>query len=197
MTWLLNTSATLRRAIALAVLVMVIAVMALAIMAASAHFIQAHQTIEDKRRTLGRLQAVRAQLPRAIEAMATRASDESGFLKGETEAVIRARMQQQFQSIADAQRVNVMSVGKAPDFIKEEVNYAGLQANIAGTHENLHRLLLALEIARPMLFVTYLTVRSPDALANRTPTRDPILTAQLRVYGALSPDDADPGEAAQ
>ncbi len=186
--WLLNSPLATRRAIAIAIMAVAILVLALLAASASANLMQVHRGIDEKRQMLGRLEAITAQLPRAMEAATPETPLDDGFLRGDSDAVIRASMQQQFQSIAGAQRVTVMSVGKAPDFVKNDVTYAGLQANVSGTVESMHRMLLALEVAQPMLFVTHLTVRSPDALGNRPPAAEPVLIAQLRVYGALRPD---------
>ncbi len=192
---ILNSSLAVRRSIVIGILAAIIGSLWLMVFAAGTQLMQSHAAVQEKRRLLGRLEAVSEQLPLAMQASPANKERGGGFLTGDSEPVIRAAMQQQFQSIAAAQGLGVMSVGKAPDFVRNDVTYAGLQANVSGTVASMHRTLMALEMAQPMLFVTHLTVRSPDGLSNRKPIAEPVLVAQLRVYGALRPDIAGSREA--
>ncbi len=190
---LLNSSLAVRRSVVIAILTAITGAVCLVMAVAGTGLYQSHAAIEEKRRLLGRLEAVSEQLPLAMRAAPAGGGPNDGFLNGDSEPVIRATMQQQFQSIAAAQGLGVMSVGKAPDFVRNDVTYAGLQANVSGSVASMHRTLMALEMAQPMLFVTHLTVRSPDGLSKRQPVAEPVLVAQLRIYGALRPDVAPAG----
>ena len=111
-----------------------------------------------------------------------------GFLSGQSETIIRADLQKRFMSAASSHDVGVISVGNAPNFVKDEVNYAGLQANVSGTIEHLQQLLIELETTNPILFISELTIRAPDTDRRASTRVAPRLEAQMRVYGALRPD---------
>ncbi|MEX3012097.1 type II secretion system protein GspM [Hoeflea sp. TYP-13] len=195
MIWLLNSSKAVQRTLAIGILLLALSGIALTITGALTSVIRAQNSLDEKRQLLGHLQMITKQLPLVAEQ--TAASNEAAsreFLSGESESLIRANLQQRFKQIASAQRVSVISVGNAPDFVRNEVTYAGLQANLSGSIENLHKTLLALESSKPILFVTKLTVRSTDGLSLKKPVAEPVLVAQLRLYGALRP--TTPGEEA-
>ena len=151
------------------------------------------EAVTQKRLLLGRLHAIIERLPAELEH--TRQSNLAAseeFLSGDSETVIRASLQQKFTQVASSQSLAVVSVGNAPDIIRQQVTYAGLQDNVTGSIAALQKTLLALESTKPVLFVTKLTVRSTDQLALQKPVAEPVLVAQLRLYGALKPQLASP-----
>ncbi len=188
MIWLMNSHWMLQRAIAIGLVLLVASILALLAYSAVASLSQKHTEVDTKRQLLGRLQQIAEQLPVAI-AETSRANQTAydAFLSGESETLIRAELQQRFKQIANTQRVSVISVGNAPDFERDAISYAGLQANMSGTIANLHNTLLTLESSSPLLFITQLTIRSTDPLATREPVAEPVLMTQLRLYGAIRP----------
>ncbi len=192
MIWLLNCPRFLQRTIAAGFVILIGASIAFGATVAVSSLFETRNSINDKRQLLGRLQSIAKQLPVAIEE--TAASNQAAsqeFLSGESETLIRANLQQRFNQIAGTQKLSVISVGNAPDFTRNEITYTGLQANVSGNIANLHKTLLALESSRPILFITNLTIRSTDGLSTQAPVAEPILVAQLRLYGALRPETMD------
>tara|TARA_R110000744_G_scaffold70754_4_gene142856 strand:+ start:332 stop:931 length:600 start_codon:yes stop_codon:yes gene_type:complete len=199
MIWILNSSQSVRRILAIAIMVFVAGSLFLLLWLGVSDLYQKNDLVIEQRILLGQLQKTINRLPLLEEQQATILASRSDgdFLEGSSKTVIRAELQQRFKQIAGAQKVNVISVGDAPEFIKSEVIYIGLQANVSGTIESLHRAFLALESAQPLLFITRLTVRSTGGLSQQASISEPVLIAQLRLYGALRPNAAANAEPLQ
>ncbi|MDA4848842.1 type II secretion system protein GspM [Hoeflea poritis] len=195
MIWLLNSPRGLRRAVALGIVFGAICAAGFVAAGAFASLRHSNQSVIEKRELLGRLQSIANRLPEEIRntALAEEAASDE-FLSGESETVIRAGLQQQLKQTANAQHLNVISVGNAPDLGRDNLTYVGLQANVTGTIASLQKTLFALETAKPVLFVTKLTVRSTDQMALRAPVAEPVLVAQIRLYGALKPESEEAGK---
>ena len=186
---LLNSPLAVRRTIALLVLLAFLGLMIVTAAFAVFSIENAHNAIREQRLALGRLQSAISQMSNWNDSSDLVDSSASfGFLDGPSETIIRADLQKRFMVAAAGHQVGVISVGNVPNFVRNQVNYAGLQANVSGTIEQLHSLLIELETTNPILFITELTIRAPGSL-DSAPTRvAPRLEAQLRIYGALRPD---------
>ncbi|GKX35735.1 MAG: hypothetical protein MnENMB40S_33530 [Rhizobiaceae bacterium MnEN-MB40S] len=192
---LINSPLTVRRIVALLVLLTLVGVIIMTGLAAFLSVGNAHTAIHEQRIALGRLQSAISQMSHWNDSSRLVNSGASfGFLDGLSETIIRADLQKRFMAAAADHRVNVISVGNVPNFIKNAVNYAGLQANVSGTIGELQQLLIELETTSPILFITEMSIRAPNSSSRTPPRVEPPLEAQLRVYGALRPDSEQEAE---
>lgn len=186
---LINSPPAVRRTIALLVLLVLVGLIVTTGIVAVLSIEKAHTEIREQRLALGRLQSAISQMSNWNDSSdLVNSSASFGFLDGQSETIIRADLQKRFMTAATGQQVGVISVGNVPNFIKNQVNYAGLQANVSGTIEQLQKLLIELETTNPILFITELTIRAPQSFDSKRSRVAPQLEAQLRVYGALRPD---------
>jgi len=190
MTGLINSPLAVRRMVASLVLVILVGLIVMTGVLASLSVGSARMAIHEQRVALGRLQSAISQMSDWNYSSGLLKSEASfGFLSGQSETIIRADLQKRFMAAAASHQIGVISVGNVPNFLKNQVNYAGLQANISGTIEQLQQLLIELETTNPILFITELTIRAPASFNSEQPSTAPQLEAQLRVYGALRPDN--------
>ncbi len=194
MIWILNRPARTRQLLALGIALVLSGAIVLLFAFGASIVVQKYNRIDEQRTLLGQLNYIIDQMPNAqqMQAIQNETGSTVDFLRGPSETVIRANLQQRFKQMASEQKVNVISVGNAPDFTKGGIAYVGLQANVSGTIEGLHHTFLALESAQPLLFLTKLTVRSTGGISDQAPTSNPVLIAQLRLYGALQPQETAP-----
>ncbi|PSJ63453.1 type II secretion system protein GspM [Kumtagia ephedrae] len=186
-TRIVNASRRARRAIALAVLVMVLVASGFAVQLALSSVLDVNAEVREKREAIGRLQAIaglKAGLMREREMASPSAGAE--FLEGETEAVIRGNMQKHLSEVITAQNANVLSISNVPDLTVNGVRYVGVGADISGTVEAVYNAVLSVETSKPMI------VRSANLWLSGSigpnVRQAPEISAQLRVYGALRSD---------
>lgn len=194
LTRILNAPALIRRTLALALAVVAIALVGWVLFAAADSIASARADIDQKRETLGQIEAVIA-LAKSIESSGTPATttDNKEFLTGESEAIIRGALQTRLNAMAASNGVTVLSAGNAPGLIEDGVAYLGLRANVSGSLESVHGFLLSLETTLPVLFVREATLRTTNISPSASPTSPPEIFAELLFYGALQPASVAPG----
>ena len=190
LTSLLNMSSTMRRLMAVTLLVLAVAVVVGAGFIAVESLQAKVSELEEKRVQLGRLNAVIALKP-AIEASMPAESatgDRPEFLQGASEAVIRANLQTQLNKMAAAAGVTILSVGNTPIIQQGETRFAGLRANISGANKGIVGLIFAIDTARPYLTIRDAKIQSTLDSQARGPANDVELVMQIQFYGALPPE---------
>ncbi|MBZ9768412.1 type II secretion system protein M [Mesorhizobium sp. CA6] len=184
---ILNSRLLVRRSLALAIAAFGVLVTGWLIFAALGSVASANAGIHQKRETLGQIEAVVA-LAKTMEASAPPAAAGNGeFLSGESEAVIRGTLQTRLNAIAASNKVVVLSAGNAPALNEDGVAYLGLRANVSGTLEGVHGLMLGLETTLPVLFVREATLRVTNVAPSEAPNVEPEIFAEVLFYGALPP----------
>ncbi|QPC90772.1 type II secretion system protein GspM [Mesorhizobium sp. INR15] len=186
LTAILNSRLLVRRSVALAIAAMCVLLVGWIVFAALGTVASASADIEEKRATLGQIEAVVA-LAKTIEASAApvAGTTDGEFLSGESEAVIRGTLQTRLNAIAASNGVTVLSAGNAPVLNEDGVAYLGLRANVSGTLEGVHGFMLSLETTLPILFIRETTLRATNVAPSQVPTVAPEIFAEVLLYGAL------------
>lgn len=181
---LVNAPPKIQRVIALLFLVVFILVVICTIGAGLRGLGQSFAEIEDKRRLLGRLEAVRSAATVFLKAnpMPTLGGDQL-FLQGENEAVITAGLQGWLQEQAASAGAQINSVSNARMDGENDIALVGLRANISGSMEAIHQVVAAVEASQPRLFIKEMDLQSnyQEAYGLDTP---PELSATILMLGA-------------
>jgi len=188
LTTILNSRLLVRRSLTLAIAAIGVLLAGWLIFAALGSVASASADIDQKRETLGQIQAVVA-LAKTMEASAppAAATGNGEFLSGESEAVIRGTLQTRLNAIAASNKVVVLSAGNAPSLNEGGVAYLGLRANVSGTLEGVHGFMLSLETTLPVLFIREATLRTTNVAPSAVPSVEPEIFAEVLFYGALPP----------
>lgn len=189
LTRILNAPVLVRRSLAIGLAVIAVALASWVVFLALGSIETAKAEVDQKRETLGQLQAIVA-LAKTIDAsaMPAPAGAQGEFLTGESEAVIRGGLQTRLNALAASNKVTVLSAGNAPALNEDGVSYLGLRANVSGSLEAVHGFMLNLETTLPVLFVREATLRTTNT--SPTQTAEPEIFAEVLFYGALRTDDA-------
>lgn len=140
-----------------------------------------------KRELLWRMEQIAARAP-ALRAQGSEPSGETAMhLRGETEALARADLQAKLSDLAARSGVNVLSAGNTPSFARDGTRYVGIRLDVSAAATALYAALAAIESSEPPLIV-----RKLSSWTNNGSGADgaPMLTAQVEVYGALTPEAA-------
>jgi hypothetical protein len=187
MTWIVNAPKRTRQAMALGVfLAFVGAAVGVAWFALSGNR-KAWLNIQEKRQTLGRLQAIAALKPSLLQQDNFSMENRPDFLDGESEAVVRGNLQSELGAISAAQRANLLSVGNVPDLEINGSRYIGVRADLSGTIEAVYNSIVAIETTAALSISEASVWRSGTGLTGDA-TKAPEISAQIHVYGALSPE---------
>jgi general secretion pathway protein M len=141
--------------------------------------------IQEQRRLLSRLSAIAAQASN-VEAVAsdTTAQLQSGeFLTGANENVIGADLQTKLKSMTEATGARSRAIQTLPGRTIDQIRYSGARIDLTGPLPALMRAVYAIESTKPYLFVTAASLKSSQ-ISRQGPTEEPVLQAQLDVYGA-------------
>lgn len=181
---LVNAPSGVQRAIAVALFVMFIAIVAGAAGIALNGLNQSFSEIEDKRRLLGRLEAIRAAAAVFLKANPMPAlGDNQLFLEGENDAVITAGLQGWLQEQAATAGAEINSVSNVRMNGENGITLLGLRANVSGSMEAVHGIVAAIEASRPRLFIKEMDLQSNYQEASGIDTA-PELSATVLMLGA-------------
>lgn len=191
--WLLNAKPLVRRTIALGLAALAtIATLWLGAVAIDGLY-AAKAAVEEKRATLGQLQAVIDLAAHMESVPAPARQSDREFLAGDSEAIVRGGLQARLNAIATSAGVNVISAGNAPPLDENGLKYVGLRANFSGGLEGIHAVLLDLETSLPVLFIHEASLRSTNPVDDSPSEQD--IIAEITFYGALQKKMAAVGEA--
>lgn len=183
------------RLLALALLIVVglgtVRLIALPVLAA---YHETAASIEQSRTLLRRYQALAAQRPQLEERLAARQEADAGsgaYLKGSSEALAAAALQEQVRTIISAAGGELRSTQILPvqPFGPEgSIRRASLRLQLAVDIEGLQQLLYELETVEPYLFVDDLNIRERRLrrLRNQDESKS-LLDVDLEVSGFLRP----------
>lgn len=188
LTRILNAPVLVRRSLALTLATLAMCLAGWIVFSAVDSLTLARADIEQKRETLGQIEAIVA-LAKTIDSSAAPAAsaDNKEFLSGESEASIRGALQTRLNAMAASNGVTVLSAGNAPALNEDGVAYLGLRANVSGSLESVHGFLLSLETTLPVLFVREASLRTTNISPSATSTGAPEIFAEVLFYGALQP----------
>lgn len=181
---LVNAPPRVQRAIAAAVLVVFVAAAAGAVGIAVNGVRQSFSEIEDKRRLLGRLEAIQSAAAVFLKANPMPAPGGNQlFLEGENQAVITAGLQGWLQEQAATAGAEINSVSNVRMDGENGITLLGLRANVSGTMDAVHAIVAAIEVSQPRLFIKEMDLQSnyQEAYGLDTP---PELSATILMLGA-------------
>ncbi|WP_316233733.1 type II secretion system protein GspM [Bradyrhizobium sp. SZCCHNPS2010] len=142
--------------------------------------------IADQSRRLAHLNAIVAQAS-DIESFVsdTNAQLQSGeFLSGVNENVIGADLQTKLKSMTEAAGARSRSVQILPVRSIDQVKYSGVRIDLTAPLPALMRAVYAIESSKPYLFIVAASLKS-SPLGLQSKVEEPVLQAQLDVYGAM------------
>lgn len=181
---LVNAPQKIQRATALSLLAVVM-LAAICIVAAGLSSISStFSEIEEKRRLLGRLEAIKSAASIFLKTNPMPALDNDQlFLQGENEAVIAADLQGWLQERAATAGAQINSVSNVRLQGENGINLLGLRANMSGSMEAIYEVVAAVEVNQPRLFIKEMDLQSnyQEAYGLDTP---PELSATFLVLGA-------------
>lgn len=179
----------------LAALVVVILVVVLPI---SDILTSRNNRIAEQRTLLARLEGIVAQESR-IQAFAreTETQAQTGeFLRGANDGVMTADLQIRLKSIAEGAGGRLRSVQPLPASSRDQLRLIGSRMELSGTIQVIHRTVQTIESGKPFLFVTAASLKlgpasSQPGLPPNSP-QEPVIDAQLDVFGAVQPAGVAP-----
>lgn len=181
---LVNAPRKVQRATALSLVAVVILVVACAVFAGLSNLGRSFSEIEEKRRFLGRLEAIKSAASVFLKTNPMPALDDDQlFLRGENEAVITADLQGWLQERAATAGAQINSVSNVRLEGGNGITLLGLRANMSGSMEAIHEIVAAVEVNQPRLFIKEMDLQSnyQEAYGLDTP---PELNATILVLGA-------------
>jgi general secretion pathway protein M len=148
-------------------------------------FAERDQQIIEHRMALARLRTV-ARQEAAVQAAAAKGAVHHGeFLIGKAEGVISADLQTRLKGMTEAAGAKLRSVRALPAQSGEQTKYVGSRIEIFGPLGAIHRAVHAIESARPYLFVKGAAIRLSPPIGQIGVPQEPIMEAQLDVFGAV------------
>lgn len=154
-------------------------------------FAENETEIATQRETLARVAAVAsrksdvAALSRQVDAE----NDLGEFLAAANEGAANASLQARLKAATEAAGARVRSVQGLPSKSDGQTSFIGARIDLYGPLEAVHKTVHAVESGKPYLFVSNASIRLSTASGTQTPTAEPIVAAQLDVFGALRRED--------
>jgi hypothetical protein len=149
-------------------------------------FVERDAEIAARRATLTRLQAIAAQESAVQTASKAHSAVEAGdFLPGKNEGVVNADLQTRLKGTIEQVGARQRSVRVLPGQAVDQVRYIGSRIEIYGSLPAIHRAIHAIEGAKPHLFVTGAVLKSVPQPTRPGVTEEPVVEAQLDVFGAI------------
>jgi hypothetical protein len=154
-------------------------------------FADRDREILQQRMLLSRLQAVAARGASAPAARKT-ASGDGEFLAGKTDGSIAAELQTRLKTMVESAGARLRSVRSLQPKTEGQTRYIGSHIEMSGSIAAIHRVVHALESARPYVFVTGGTLRLATPAGRVGMPQEPVIEAQLDVFGAVRIETAGP-----
>jgi hypothetical protein len=106
------------------------------------------------------------------------------YLPGPNEGVAVANLQARLKTFAQLNGTMLRSIQGLPARSEGSIRWIGARLDVSGSIQSVHRLVFAIEDARPYLFIGNATVRMQQRAVN---PNEPVIDAQLEVLGAYRP----------
>jgi len=137
--------------------------------------------------TLARMNAVASRkgdvdaLARQVEAE----GDLGEFLAAANEGAANAALQARLKTMTEAVGARIRSVQGLPAKSDGQVRSIGARINLYGALGAVHKAIYAVESGKPYLFVANASIRLSSMASAQAATTEPVIDAQLDVFGAL------------
>jgi hypothetical protein len=148
-------------------------------------FAERDRQIIEQRTTLARFRAVADQDTIVQAAAGKSAASQGEFLIGKTEGVISADLQTRLKAMAEAAGAKLRSVRSVAAHSDEQTKYVGSRVELFGSLAAIQRVIYAIESAKPYLFVKSAAVRLSPPAGQMGVSKEPLIEAQLDVFGAV------------
>jgi Type II secretion system (T2SS), protein M subtype b len=137
--------------------------------------------------TLARMNAI-ANRKSDVEAL-TRQVDAEGdlgeFLAGANEGVVNAALQARLKTMTEGAGARVRSVQGLQPKNNGQIRYIGAKVDLYGALGAIQKVIYAIESGKPYLFVSNASIRLSQSIAAQAATTEPVIDAQLDVFGAV------------
>lgn len=137
--------------------------------------------------TLARVAAVARRKP-DVERLARQVDGESELgelLAAANEGAANAALQARLKAFIEAAGARVRSVQGLPSKSDGQISYIGVRIDLYGSLEAVDKAIYAIETGKPYLFVANASIRPSSAAGTPVATAEPVLAAQVDVFGAL------------
>jgi general secretion pathway protein M len=155
-------------------------------------FVDRDARIAEQHALLGRLEGIAAR-ESAVQDLVRSAAveiDRGEFLTGANDGVVGADLQTRLKAITEAGGAKLQSVQSLPATHDGALQYVGARIELIGTLAAIQRAIHAVESGKPYLFVTAAALKSSSPNARPNLPEEPVVDAQLEVFGALRADGA-------
>jgi general secretion pathway protein M len=112
------------------------------------------------------------------------------LLTGANDGMVGADLQTRLKAITEAGGARLQSVQSLPSTHNGAVKYVGARIELIGTLAAIQRAIHAVESGKPYLFVTAAALKSSSPIARPDLPAEPVVDAQLEVFGALRVEGA-------
>jgi general secretion pathway protein M len=137
--------------------------------------------------TLARMNAI-ANRKSDVETLSRQVDAESDlgeFLAAANEGAANAALQARLKTMTEAAGARVRSVQGLPAKNDGQIRYIGAKIDLYGTLGAVHKAIHAVESGKPYLFVSAASVRLSPSISAQAVTTEPVVDAQLDVFGAV------------
>ncbi|NKJ08999.1 type II secretion system protein GspM [Rhizobium sp. SG741] len=186
---LMNASNLVRRVAALTLLLFV-AMIPLSIAAMAAYNVSdLAKNIDTQRLSLGHLTAFISNSAKAAESSPPSSSASAGdlFLAGATAAIAQANLQTLVTDIARKENVEVASTSGLPLLESGRLRLAGIRLSLQGGLAPMYGAIKQIELATPPLVIREVSIRNVTPIQSSVLSGPIQLSAELSVYGSISP----------
>ncbi len=114
------------------------------------------------------------------------------FLSGPNENVINADLQTRLKTVAEAADARLRAVQSLPPRTRDLTKYSGSRVEIYGSLQSIQRTVFAVESAKPYLLIVGASIKALPSSARPGVPEEPIIQAQLDVFGAIQTEARGP-----
>jgi hypothetical protein len=107
------------------------------------------------------------------------------FFAGSNDNVINAELQTRLKALVTSAGAQSRAVQGLSPRTSEKITYSGARLEINGPLQSIYRAIFAIETATPYLFITNAVIRATPSNGSSTHQAEPIIQAQLEVFGAV------------
>lgn len=184
---LMNAPLWLQRVAALALFAVVVLAAAGSVLAATNVIAAKRADLLAERERSGHLARIVAYADKFDPAANGPAAADIGalFLQAESPAIARANLQTRVNQLAARQKLGIASIGTVPDREENGYRLIGLRADVTGSFEALHALIMNAESVMPPLLIQEMTLRRVNLGQNAKNPDQAVLSGQLRIYAAF------------
>jgi general secretion pathway protein M len=153
-------------------------------------FAERDTQIAETSETLARMKAVASRKP-DVDGLARQVDAESDlgeFLAAANEGAANAALQARLKTMAEAAGARIRSVQGLVAKSNGQIRYIGARIDVYGVLGAVHKTVHAIESGKPYLFVSNASIRLSRSVGAPGATTEPVIDAQLDVFGAIRMD---------